>query len=171
MKTKVMDANLLLRFIKECDFIELFTDWGKSGKYILMITPEVNREIIRNPTREKLDTLINDHIIHLLPETDTKEILIINNLYRMFSQQDCSIFYQCLQNPQVICLTDDNPLRNALKKIKIEVHGTLGIHDKIIRDKKYPESIIEEKMKIILNDPRVNPEVAKMKRKTILKKK
>ncbi|MHA1717431.1 MAG: hypothetical protein ACTSXP_17455 [Promethearchaeota archaeon] len=156
---KILDASTIINIIEKCDFKELFNRWGDCYRYNLIIPTEINDEIQRTG-RDKLDLLIENCKIKVLPMAPTMELEKIQKRYPRLSLQDCTIIYHCLRlKEKVVCLTDDGPLRRACETLNIEIHGTFGIYTKLLNDGKFSSQTIKDKFKVIIQDKRINPHI------------
>ena len=155
--TKIYDAVVLINILQDIDFEEIFIDWGKNPRYEQWTSYEVNLEIQRN-ARSKLDKLITSKIIKIFDPAPPNDLIQIQNFNPKLSIADCSLIYHHKRINNVICLTNDLHLRKYFAKNDFKLSGTNGIYLKLLKDRNFPQKIIEEKFKELKNDSRIFPQ-------------
>ncbi|WP_371805698.1 hypothetical protein [Candidatus Lokiarchaeum ossiferum] len=157
MTEKILDAVILIRLLDETHFKDLFYSWSEHQNYAISIPFEVNDEI-KQKGRKDLNNLIAQKIVKVLPKVSLEEIKEIQKKFRKLSAADCSVFYYGhTKNKDSICLTDDGPLRKALKISDINTSGTKGIYNKLTNDKIFAQDEIEFHFSKFKQDPRIFP--------------
>ncbi len=153
---KVFDTMILIRLLQEIDGAKVFNAWNLNSNYELWITKEIESEV-KTKAKDKLEELIEENVIKVFEPAPLDALLEIKKKANRLSLADSSIFYQCRRLTNSVCLSDDNPLRKHFKRNGLNLHGTLGIYLKLIRDETFPIQIIENMFKELLSDPRIFP--------------
>ncbi len=155
---KIFDTVILIRLLQEVDGAKVFNAWNLNSRYELWITKEVESEV-KTKAKDKLEESIEKNVIKVFEPAPLDALLEIKKRANRLSLADCSLFYHCRRITNSVCLSDDNPLRKHFKRNGLNLHGTLGIYLKLIRDETFPIQIIEKLFNELLSDPRIFPKV------------
>lgn len=156
MTEKILDSVILIRLLVETEFKDLFIVWVKNDKYLIYIPNEVYNEI--NKGKEVLNSLISANIIQVLPDVPSEKLMNIKKKYGKLSKADSAVFFYGELKQEIICLTDDGPLRKALKGSGIRTSGTKGIYKKLKEDNSFDFQKIESHFAQFKKNPRIFPD-------------
>lgn len=151
---KLYDASVLINLLENIGFIEVFEMWA--SEYNQLITSEIKSEIIIS--KDLLNSLIVRNILEILDPISKDKLKAIQEekSYRL-SLNDCSLYYYCKKFDNIVCLSDDAVIRQVFKREQLDLHGTQGIYLKLLKERNFPESLIEEKFVNLKKDSRVFP--------------
>ncbi|MGV9172782.1 MAG: hypothetical protein ACOC35_09475 [Promethearchaeia archaeon] len=153
---KLFDAVILIRLLEEIEGIDIFYAWHNDTRYELWTTPEVIFEV-KTEAKEGLTELIEAGIIQVFSRSPKTDLIEIQNEAPRLSLTDCSLFYHCHRMKNIVCLSDDNPLRKHFKRNRLDLHGTMGIYQKLKMEQTFSLQKIEKMFKEIISDPRIFP--------------
>ncbi|MHA1821359.1 MAG: hypothetical protein ACTSVC_12865 [Promethearchaeota archaeon] len=154
---KIFDSVILIRFLIEVQFKELFEKWfnHRRQEYIGLVPYEVLSEFKRN--KEELENLIINKLLEVIPKVSDNELNRLNQKYPYLSKADCAVLYHGGRYRNAICLTDDGRLRKELEKQNIRKSGTKGIYQKLLSDNEFEEDFIEQMFSNFKKDRRIFP--------------
>lgn len=130
---KLFDAVIIIRLLEEIEGLDIFYAWHQDSRYELWTTPEVISEL-KTESKEKITELIKTGVFQLFSRSPKTALFEIQNEAPTLSLTDCSLFYHCYKIKNIVCLSDDNPLRKHFKRNGLILHGTMGIYQKLKRE-------------------------------------
>ncbi len=96
--------------------------------------------------------MIKSGIFTILDEVPEDKVKKIKQNYPKLTFADCEVLYYGKQYEKSICLTDETPLTNYLRKKQLMRGGTRGIYNKICKDQQFPRNEIDRKFHKIISD-------------------